>query len=1013
VNSSSITVTAVNVAPTVSISGPMAIDEGAPYNLTLSAGGDPGPDTISSWEIHWGDGQVESVEGNPPSATHAYADGPGNHVITAYAIDEDGRYAANAISTGTRLDPTFGGAGKVTGGYWSTAMAVQADGKLIVVGGTAATGSNSGFAVRRYNVNGTLDTAFGVNGLATAEITPGFDHAQAVAIAPDGKIVVGGYVNGGPNWDFGVARFTASGQLDTTFSGDGKITSSLGGSEHCSAIAVQSDGKVIAAGGSRDGLTIIRYTADGAGHDDTFNGSGVFTTLFPSSLGFSGGAAYGVTVQADGKIVATGTDVGGNSVSKMVLVRLTPSGVPDASFDGDGKVVTDLPGLYDQGHAVRVQPDGKILVGGQSDASFENGNLALVRYTAAGALDTGFGTGGSGFILTDLGGDNERINGVTLQGDGRIVAAGVASASTGSQDGVLLRYTPAGALDPSFGSGGAFRIDLGGANDALHSVGIQPGGKIVAAGYVSPEATAIVRVEPITGVVVHNVAPTSSGIVMPNSVDEGSAGLTIGLGGVFDPSPVDATSLRFSVDFDGDGTFEVVDRASSEVEVPASYYADGPGTLNVVARVTDKDGASSRYERSIEVVGAAPQPSIGGTPSAAVEGDAVTLTATATDPSAADTAAGFDFAWTVTRGGDTVASGAGDAITFAAAQDGTYDVTLTATDKDGATGTTSTSFEVANAAPVVTSVVKAQAGGVRGQRLDFTAAFTDAGVEDTHTVTWDFGDGSPAVTLAASDAAALRQSHAFASEGSHTVTVTVSDGTDAGTSSATFVVSIAEVQPYPGDASKAALFVGGTSGDDTIRFELARRSGDVEVRINNLLVGTFPASVTRIIAFAQGGNDAINLGGAGGRAGVVFGDGGNDTLMGGTAADVLVGGAGDDFLVGGDGRDLLIGSAGADRLNGGNDDDVLVGGATSQDATQDTSALLAILREWTRTDPSYNDRVASLAVGPLGGDNVSDDLAVDALTGGKQSDWFLAALDGAAVDNLTDRAAAETATDAN
>ena len=152
-----------NVAPTLAISGDPSVSEGSLYTLNLSSS-DPGDDTISGWEINWGDGEIQTVIGNPPSVPHTYADGTRQYTILATATDEDGTYDAEATGANAivALDPTFGDGGTVTADFIaSTAdtirdvMTTQPDGKILVAG--QITGGNNNIGLARYNADGTLD----------------------------------------------------------------------------------------------------------------------------------------------------------------------------------------------------------------------------------------------------------------------------------------------------------------------------------------------------------------------------------------------------------------------------------------------------------------------------------------------------------------------------------------------------------------------------------------------------------------------------------------------------------------------------------------------------------------------------------------------------------------------------------------------------------------------------------------------------------------------------------------
>jgi uncharacterized delta-60 repeat protein len=204
--------------------------------------------------------------------------------------------------------------------------------------------------------------------------------------------------------------------------------------------------------------------------DVTFDGDGKVTTDIASS----NDRAYGMAIQPDGKIVSTGSAFFfvDNGARDIAVTRHNTNGSLDTSFDGDGKVVTDFStGSSDIGRDVAVQADGKLVVAGGA-----LGDFALARYNADGSLDSTFG-GGDGKVTTDFGGTGD-AHAVAVQGDGKIVAAG-----GGPGDFALARYNADGSLDTAFDGDGKVTTDFGGTSDSAYDMVIQGDGKIVAAGY--------------------------------------------------------------------------------------------------------------------------------------------------------------------------------------------------------------------------------------------------------------------------------------------------------------------------------------------------------------------------------------------------------------------------------------------------------------------------------------------------------------------------------------------------
>jgi len=239
------------------------------------------------------------------------------------------------------LDPTFGTGGKVTTDIQgdfdkARAVAIQADGK-IVVAGSALNGANIDFAVLRYNTDGSLDTTFGTDGKVLTPVLDSDDFALAVAIQPDGKIVAAGLAVTGAD-DIAVVRYNTDGSLDTTFDGDGKATFSIlvGFNDIANAVAIQPDGKIVLAGstnnGSDDDFAVIRLNPNGS-LDSTFNAIGISTFAILDN----DDVANAVVLQPDGKIVIAGFTDNGQDTD-FAAARLNPNGSLDLSFGVGGKV---------------------------------------------------------------------------------------------------------------------------------------------------------------------------------------------------------------------------------------------------------------------------------------------------------------------------------------------------------------------------------------------------------------------------------------------------------------------------------------------------------------------------------------------------------------------------------------------------------------------------------------------------------------------------------------------------
>jgi Ca2+-binding RTX toxin-like protein len=371
-----------------------------------------------------------------------------------------------------------------------------------------------------------------------------------------------------------------------------------------------------------------------------------------------------------------------------------------------------------------------------------------------------------------------------------------------------------------------------------------------------------------------------------------------------------------------------------------------------------------------------------------------------------------------------------------------YTVSLVATNGAGQSSSTSATIQVVNEAPTVAPIV-APGLAVRGQMLSFTGGIADAGVLDTHEVSWDFGDGTVLPFVPVDAAATLAASHVFTTSGTYTVTLTARDD-DGGVRSVSSQVVVAAVGIVPNPLGGVMLAAGGTIGADLMTVSPTGGGGYLVTILSfvtgtiELTVGTFrpnaqgfewsiavngatlsvvsaPMSqpIGRIALYGQAGADDLSLAGSIRVPASLDGGEGSDRIHGGAGHDLLLGGEGDDLLQGGSGRDLMIGGTGADRLVGNADEDILIGGSTLYD--QDELALGSILDEWALTAGTFQQRRARIAGGFTRGartfrldeSTVLDDLVVDLMTGSAGLDWFLFVPDGPNRDRVTDLSAAE------
>jgi uncharacterized delta-60 repeat protein len=317
---------------------------------------------------------------------------------------------------------------------------------------------------------GDLDPSFGTGGLVTTDFGGRGDFGLAVALQSDGKIVAAGNSSavGVFSVNFALARYNANGTLDPTFGTGGTVLTSFGGPLSAAAdVAVQPDGKIVAVGIAGSDFGTARYNANGT-LDSAFGVGGLVTTDFGGSE-----QANGVALQPDGKIIVVGLLLG-----RIGVVRYNSDGSLDSTFGTGGKVMTDASPSFDGAFDVALSGT-KIVVGGGTGAYPGDSDFQLVRYNTDGSLDASFD--GDGIATTNFGG-SETIFGIAVTADGKITAAG-ATKGASAGDFAVARYNSDGSLDSTFGGGGTVTTDFSAdSEDTGNGVVVQPDGKIIVAG---------------------------------------------------------------------------------------------------------------------------------------------------------------------------------------------------------------------------------------------------------------------------------------------------------------------------------------------------------------------------------------------------------------------------------------------------------------------------------------------------------------------------------------------------
>ncbi len=317
--------------------------------------------------------------------------------------------------------------------------------------------------IAKAQTAGTINTTFGINGIASTDISYANNHAKKELIQSDGKIIIIGYND---NAGGVITRYNANGTLDTTFNGTGRqfITG------YFVNAALQSDGKIVLT----DYNTVSRYNSNGT-LDTTFGTNGIYTYSVPSGTSF---IINNIAIQTDGKIVLSAyEDLYLNNVSNVnfAALRLNSNGTIDTTFNGTGKVSKDI-NKTDNVGAVAIQTDGKIILAGYTTTTTGNQFYTAVRFNSNGSIDTTFGSAG---VVT---GNNTLAGylsgGIALQSDGKIILAG--NSSFGGTKTVRLNTN--GTLDTTFNGTGAVTTNLAVYVDTAESVAIQTDGKIIVTG---------------------------------------------------------------------------------------------------------------------------------------------------------------------------------------------------------------------------------------------------------------------------------------------------------------------------------------------------------------------------------------------------------------------------------------------------------------------------------------------------------------------------------------------------
>jgi uncharacterized delta-60 repeat protein len=349
--------------------------------------------------------------------------------------------------------PTFGSAGHVETSFGHDAgdmdVALQTDGK-IVVGGFASNGNYEDWKLGRYNTDGSIDTTFGLSGFATHDFGES-NRINTIAIQSDGKIVVAGS-NGNVSNFWTVGRYNNDGTLDTSFATNGIASISVplnGAHVNIGEVAIQPDGKIVTVGyngaASLNGsdVTVVRQNLDGS-LDTSFGNNGIALFRYDGSVNDN---MRSVAIQPDGKILVFG-DYAFGGPGQPLVVRVNSNGTLDTTF-GNGGYITEQIGWFAGGAKVALQGDGKIVImGSYLSSPGVNAVPYFVRYNPDGTHDTSFGSGG--FVLNPFNSTNNNTGSIIIQSDGKILFGG-----NEGNIAAIRRLNADGSVDLTFADNGS------------------------------------------------------------------------------------------------------------------------------------------------------------------------------------------------------------------------------------------------------------------------------------------------------------------------------------------------------------------------------------------------------------------------------------------------------------------------------------------------------------------------------------------------------------------------------
>ncbi len=439
------------------------------------------------------DGHITQIVGGYPSEIKALSIRPDGRILATGHFNGNQQHdiaVVQYLPNGT-IDSTFGLNGQVNLAFnplsddLAGAAVLLSDGRLIT-GGSSRISSNRDFLLCSLLPNGGPDPAFGQNGQARVYAGFGNDHCTALALLPDGKILAAGIAQGATDDDFAVVCLLPDGQPDPAFGQNGRVIVPVGmGNDTCRAIAVQPDGRIILVGSAisafRSDIAVVRLLPDGS-LDSNFGTDGKILVNY----GHYFNRLHNTLILPDDKILVSSQGYNYDlERSYSEITRLLPDGQVDSTFGQNGFITLSSDYQYSSFTAMARQTDGKILAGGSITVKNGfNSDIAIYRLLPDGEIDTAFGVQGK--AQTDFFQRHDNINALLQLPDGKILAAGSVEDMVDYKDRMaIVRYLPDGTLDPSFGDNGVRIIHFGNSGSYARQIYLQEDGKILLCGAIS------------------------------------------------------------------------------------------------------------------------------------------------------------------------------------------------------------------------------------------------------------------------------------------------------------------------------------------------------------------------------------------------------------------------------------------------------------------------------------------------------------------------------------------------